>query len=99
MRCKPNDLAIVVGTVTHDGWLVEVIAAAPVGIDFTLPNGQGHGPCGPGRWIIRSLGSPFTVDTTHGVKRITEYGVGADHKLRPLPGLPVHNEQHEEIQS
>ena len=43
----------------------------------------------PNYWVLRTLGSLFSAPTEeHGFLRVTEYGVGADARLRPLRAVP-----------
>jgi len=80
MKCKQGDIAIVLGRSVHAGKLVEVISPAPL-CDFTLPNSVEHYRSTPGRWVIKSLGSPFYYSLGDGM-----YGTGTDHMLQPLSG-------------
>ena len=97
MNCKPGDIAIVVGGNPYAGRLVEVLYAAPVGQEFQLPDGVTAAPTLPGRWVIKSLGSPFPAPMRSGCTRAARYGVGSDSFLRPLPGQGVTTDQRDEV--
>ena len=88
MNCKPGDIAVVIGASRFAGRLVEVLYAAPQN-DFYLPDGYCHSGSAPNYWVLRTLGSLFGAPTEeHGFLRVTEYGVGADARLRPLRAVP-----------
>ena len=87
MNCKPGDLAIVVradGAPAAVGRIVEVVCPAP-DVDG-LP-----------AWLVQFQGvSPVRSKTTGA----TTLGVDADCPdawLRPISGVPVEEEQHDEV--
>ena len=86
MNCKPGDLAITVGyhpAYPHlTGRLVDVVEAAPVGVDFKLPDGKSHSPCGPGEWVIR-FQSPVNLHAARG-RSNGFYACTHDRNLRPI---------------
>jgi hypothetical protein len=96
LRCRPGDLAIIVGyhpAYPHlTGRLVDVIEAAPVGMDFKLPDGKLHNPCGPGRWVI-CFQSPVNLNLARG-RSNGFYACCHDRYLRPIrdPGEDANDE-------
>jgi hypothetical protein len=90
MNCRPGDLAIIIRA-PYAGMMVEVLYEAPTRVYHTLPDDQRHGPCPPGNWVVKSLGSPFNVRLSIGhdiSTRVTQYACCTDAALRPLRGEP-----------
>lgn len=83
MNCKPGDLAYAFRPGPYFGRYFFVLEAAPVGVEFKLPDGYTHLPCGPGEWVLESASGPFEVPTTTG-RRLTRFGAGKDAGLRPI---------------
>lgn len=96
LRCKPGDLAVVVGyhpSFPHiTGRLVDVIELTPVGVDFRLPDGKVHLPCGAGTWVIR-FHSPVNLNALRG-RSNAFYACSNDRALRPIrdPGEDAEDE-------
>lgn len=82
MNCKPGDIAHVIVPGSWLGALVSVLHAAPAA-DFRLPDGHMHDGCGPGLWVIESLGRDFDAPTSNGGRK-ARFGVCADSCLRPI---------------
>jgi hypothetical protein len=87
MNCKPGDIAVIVHT-RFLGYPVSVLYAAPVGRDYTLPDGQkAIADWGPDLWVCESLGKLFPVKLKSGraVKsRAARYVAIEDRWLRPI---------------
>lgn len=86
LRCKPGDLAVIVGhnpSYPHlTGRIVEVLELAPAERWFYLPDGKGHRPAGAGTWIIRFT-SPVNLPPVRGREQAI-YGCCPDRALRPI---------------
>jgi len=86
MRCKPDDLAVILSH-PHEGHLVTVLHAAPAE-DFRLPDDQLHVGCGPGHWVCESMGGGWRVPMSNGKRRQSQCAVIEDWRLRPLRDDP-----------
>lgn len=91
MNCKPGDLAVIVGfnpmVPEISGRIVEVLAAAPAGHDFRLPDGTTNVAAGPGFWIVK-FQNPVSVPMDSGRSRMALFGSCPDSRLRPLRDDP-----------
>lgn len=91
MNCKPGDLAYIRDDEfpENNGRIVEVIA--PVRLE---------GFEGPGFWwLVRSVGVPLAF-SQHGEEGFAGYDVEVhcrDCDLRPISGVPVHDEVTDEV--
>ena len=94
MNCKPGDLAIIVGVASKCGAIVNVVKGAPLS-RFELPDGRPHVACLPGDWVIK-FQRAVPCPTMRGMI-LSEWAVIADSKLRPISGVPVHDEQRDEV--
>lgn len=85
LRCKPGDLAVTVGMVSpeNNGVIVEVESVA--GEDR-------YGVV----WNVRHR-TPMRVDSGPHVDRWTTNGEIHDCNLRPISGVPVHDEVNDEV--
>lgn len=87
MNCKPPCLAIVIRGLTHPspnvGRIVEVVSR--------LPDHESFGP----RWHCKST-QALQVVTHRGVAPAEEFWI-PDAWLRPVSGLPVHEQQRGEV--
>jgi hypothetical protein len=95
MNCKPGDLAYVIGSSRYAGRIVEVISPAPQGVSFLLPDGCMH-VATTYNWLIRFVGAPVEFSMGFGRSkwsRLGHFSVAPDRKLRPISGVPVHDEQ------
>lgn len=87
-NCKAGDRAII--TRVHKsvvGSIVDVIAEAPKGESFDLPNGKKQQKIDDMEgvyWIVKILGNPFLVPTSTGGAAKTEYIVASDTVLTAL---------------
>lgn len=91
---KAGDLAIVKSDKPHyNGRIVEILAPAPGGGGFHLPDGTWHLPVNAHpSWIIKAIGAPLRAHFDSGEDRLVWYGVGCDSRLFPLPGEPEESE-------
>ena len=85
MNCKKGDLAYLSSDCTDEGVVVEVLDAVI---------------CPPGdlpTWRVRAR-TPVTCETVVSkvIKHMTEFCC-EDRYLRPISGVPVHDEQHDEV--
>jgi hypothetical protein len=92
MNCKPGDLAYIVNTVEprNVGKVVEVLEYAgvnPYFDDWIWCGGQGPS------WFVRCESG--LIGSVDGISR--KVAVCADSRLRPISGVPVHDEVTEEI--
>jgi hypothetical protein len=84
MNCKPGDLARAIRPGPLQNTLFFVLEAAPVGVEFLLPDGHKHIAVeSAGYWILEAAGSPIDAKTDKGQRR-ARFGVGADAGLRPI---------------
>lgn len=83
MNCRPGDLARAIRPGPYQNKLFFVLHAAPVGVQFRLPDGYMHAAVEAGFWVVESAGAPVRADTELG-SRMARYGVGADAGLRPI---------------
>lgn len=83
MNCKPGDMAYLSSDCVAEGVIVEVLSAAAYD--------------GPPAWNVRSR-TPVSCETTLSKKILerTEF-MCEDKYLRPISGVPVHDEQHNEV--
>jgi len=94
-------MAIVVASGTEHGRkyigsIVKVLHAAPP-YRFQQPDGMWHVGCEAGFWLLESTtGIPFDVKAGYLMVR-TMFATGADWNLRPISGIPVHDEQLDEV--
>ncbi|WP_321904412.1 hypothetical protein [Paraburkholderia tropica] len=85
MNCKPGDLAVTVGMreAANNGVIVEV---------DSLAFSHHHGVV----WNIRHR-MPMIVDCGRNAGRWVDHGQIHDSNLRPISGVPVHDEQLDEV--
>lgn len=95
MNCKPGDLAYIVGKSEHAGKVVHVLAAAPIGVRFRLPDGFLQGPQDYD-WVCY-FPTPQRIDLVDGGSRMTNYATAPDRVLRPIGSAPVHDVQRDEV--
>lgn len=83
LRCKPGDLALVLGVSQYSGKFCRVLFLAPPH-DFILPDGYtAAGMAQRNRWVVefpRDIRAPLS----DGGWRLTRYGVAIDCKLLPI---------------
>ena len=85
MNCKPGDLAYLSSDCVDEGVIVEVLSSAR------------SSAAGLPAWNCRSR-SPIDCTTERTRRNVhTAEFVVEDCYLRPISGVPVHDEQHEEI--
>lgn len=84
MNCKPGDLAYLSHHCEAEGTIVEVISAA-----------INHGSDLPA-WNCRSRTPVNCWMTVSKVNRLTTQFIVEDQYLRPISGVPVEDEQHDE---
>ncbi|WP_458763642.1 hypothetical protein [Cupriavidus basilensis] len=99
MNCKAGDLAYIVGKNRYAGTVVQVIEAAPIGMRFRLPDGHLQAPQSY-EWVCYfptavEVGVHFVGDAAS--SRMTHYATVPDRCLCPIGGVPVHDEQHDEV--
>jgi len=84
MNCKPGDLAYLSSDCVAEGVIVEVIKAIP--------------PLnGSPAWHCRSRTPVLAEHLSDGhIARMTELAI-EDKYLRPISGVPVHDEEHDEV--
>ncbi|MBB1630286.1 hypothetical protein [Cupriavidus sp. UME77] len=90
MNVKAGDLAYIVGTVVpeNNGHIVEVLFRDPEG---TIWDSEP-------RWVVKSAGRKlFGISQQTGEHVEVVVGSLADRFLRPISGVPVHDEQHDEV--
>jgi len=85
MNCKPGDLAVTVGMVeaANNGVIVQVLSCV------------GQDPAGP-VWHIKHR-VPMLVDCGPHAGCWVTHGDIHDVNLRPISGVPVHDEQLDEV--
>nr|DAF77184.1 MAG TPA: hypothetical protein [Caudoviricetes sp.]DAH57960.1 MAG TPA: hypothetical protein [Caudoviricetes sp.] len=90
MNVKAGDLAYIVGTAVpeNNGHIVEVLFRDPEG---TIWDSEP-------RWVVKSAG-PKLLGASEKTGEQVEAVVGSlpDACLRPISGVPVHDEQHNEV--
>lgn len=102
MNCKRGDLAIVVRSRfewgrRYIGMIVRVLELAPKA-RFQMPDGAWHEPGSGTDWIVEVQGSPVDVPLKNGLGFVkTVYATANDVCLKPLPGVPVHDEEEREV--
>ena len=92
MNCKPGEMAIIVKDGKYEklaGGIVEVLHAAPLRVEFDLPDGVAHAQVTISEsWVCKSLGaqfpSPFCCADIDVGFRMRLYAVIPDYALRPL---------------
>jgi hypothetical protein len=89
MNVKAGDLAVIIGSSKYAGAIVEVLYLAPVGVEFQLPDGYFHIPVSPCSWVVKFQRLVPAFGDLDQYVRHALYGVGSDHKLRPVSGLPI----------
>lgn len=90
MKCKPGDLAIIIGDDPSNpglvGMIVEVLYQPPFDVLFELPNGVLHKPVRQTNcWVIKFT-RPVPVRWSAKKALPNVFAVCPDSKLRPLPG-------------
>ncbi|WP_454731481.1 MULTISPECIES: hypothetical protein [Cupriavidus] len=88
-------MAYIVNSRLYGGRVVEVLYAAPIGVKFRLPDGAMQVPQYYD-WVCR-FPTPVEAPMSNGATRMTHFGTVPDRKLRPIGGVPVHDEQHDEV--
>ena len=84
LRCKVGDMAIAI--IAHKYWsmfIFEVVAPAPVGVAFRLPDGYLHQAVPSGHWVLKSV-IPVKTMRSDGSTITSQYGVGPDAILKPI---------------
>lgn len=97
MNVKAGQMAYIVGSNKYSGRVVEVLSRAPIGIPFRLPDGYRQVPQ-QYEWVCRfptPVEVPIWLDGRVQT-RMANYGCVPDRVLRPIDGVPVHDEQHDE---
>lgn len=79
MNCKPGDIAMVKSG-KYFGWTVSIIKAAPIGVEFSLPNGVMAAAGPQERWIVESLSGLAPTECG----RWASIGVARDEMLMPI---------------
>jgi hypothetical protein len=96
MNCKPGDLAVICrAKAPLAGRIVQVLKAAPIGMDFLLPDGVMQNATSY-EWVCY-FPTPVDVPMSIGGSRLTHYACVPDWRLRPISGVPIHDEQHDEV--
>lgn len=95
MNCKPGDLAYIVGASRHAGKVVQVVELAPIGVNFRLPDGHMQG-AQDYEWVCY-FPTPQEIGLSDGTTRMTHYATVPDRVLRPIGGVPVCDEQRDEV--
>jgi len=95
MNCKPGDLAYIVHGGNLTGRVVQVLYYAPIGVSFVLPDGITQNAQSY-EWVCffpSEVDAPMSLGST----RPTHYACVPDSKLRPIGGVPVHDEEQMEV--
>lgn len=96
MNCKPGDLAYIVrARVTPElsGRIVEILRLHVDAAEFIVGNRYAINPIG---WLVRST-TPLPTRDVKGQLSWVSQRVVADYILRPISGVPVHDEEHDEV--
>jgi hypothetical protein len=86
MNCKLGDIAVSVGS-RNRGRIMDILALAPLGRRFSLPNGVWHSPVHEPSWVVKLLDGPMRCGFKSGdnvAERSVWIGVARDAFLRPL---------------
>jgi len=97
MRCKPNELCVVIRDPPPEnceplaGMLCTTVLIAP-SRDFALPDGCMTSGCTtPDSWVVEFM-RPVRVSLFGGGRRMASYGTVPDSALRPLRDNPGQDE-------
>lgn len=87
MNCKPGDLAVIYGSECNDGHIVEVLRPDPDGGIWDTSF----------RWIVRCPTPLEGAKEDGSGNGFANEGSIPDESLRPIGGVPVHDEHRDEV--